>query len=112
MFVIVEAIQLSNDDEHEPLAPSPVSSSRDDDDDNEYLKNKKRDVKGGRKNLINKSQLVEYEDEMGLLETDNQDSIPISSLHKFNKSEASENKIKKKRKMSWRKRQKTMMISM
>ncbi|KAI3498494.1 hypothetical protein L1887_34269 [Cichorium endivia] len=74
-----------NDDEPDPLTPSPVSSIRDDDDDDddgEYLKKKKRDVKGGRKRLKKKCQIFESDDddddEMEVIEIDDEKSSPVS----------------------------------
>ncbi|KAI3719233.1 hypothetical protein L6452_20128 [Arctium lappa] len=85
-----------NDDEPEPVTPSPVSSSRDDDE-GEYLKNK-RNGNGGRKRLKKKYQVIESDDEMGVQEIEDEDDFPISSICKNKKSQVSEEKTEKETK--------------
>ncbi|KVH97117.1 hypothetical protein Ccrd_000784 [Cynara cardunculus var. scolymus] len=85
-----------NDDEPEPLTPSPVSSSREDDD-GDYLK-KKGNGNGGRKRLKKKYMSIESDDETSVPEIKDEDDFPISSICKNNKSQVSEEKTDKETK--------------
>ncbi|XP_071739712.1 peptidyl-prolyl cis-trans isomerase FKBP43-like [Rutidosis leptorrhynchoides] len=83
-----------NDDEPEPLSPSPVSSIKDDDDEDDLPK-KKRVANGGFKRLKKRYQSIESDDEMSMKENDEEDDVPISSVCKKNKSRASAKKTNK-----------------
>ncbi|KAJ9563265.1 hypothetical protein OSB04_008425 [Centaurea solstitialis] len=86
-----------NDDEPEPLTPSPVSSSRDDDDDGEFLK-KKRNGNGGRKRLKKTYHLIESDDDLSVPEIEDEDDFPISSICKNKKSQVSDEETDKETK--------------
>ncbi|XP_076949213.1 peptidyl-prolyl cis-trans isomerase FKBP43-like [Bidens hawaiensis] len=77
-----------NDDEPEPLTPSPVSSDRDDEDDDEgdFIKN--RNENGRRKRLKKRYQAIESDDEMSIPVSDDEDDCLISSICKNKKSES------------------------
>nr|XP_043624186.1 probable serine/threonine-protein kinase kinX isoform X3 [Erigeron canadensis] len=73
-----------NDDEPEPLTPSPVSSVRDDDEEN--IPKKKHNLNGGHKRLKKRYQSIESDDELIVQEIDEDDDLPISSICKNDKS--------------------------
>ncbi|GJX80248.1 peptidyl-prolyl cis-trans isomerase FKBP43 [Tanacetum coccineum] len=84
-----------DDDEPEPLPASPVLSSADDDGDEDFLK-KKRNVNGGHRRLKKRYQTIDSDDEMSVQEVDgDEDDIPISTICKNKKSQASGEKPKK-----------------
>ncbi|KAI3796653.1 hypothetical protein L1987_39332 [Smallanthus sonchifolius] len=86
-----------NDDEPEPLTPSPVSSNRDDDDeddddddddDDEGDFMKKKNGNGRHKRLKKRYQSIVSDDEMSVPESDDEDGHLISSICKNNKAQA------------------------
>ncbi|KAJ0836946.1 putative peptidylprolyl isomerase [Helianthus annuus] len=88
-----------NDDEPEPLTPSPVSSNKDDDDDDndddEGDITKNRNGNGRLKRLKKRYQSIESDDEMSVPESNDEDDHPISSECKNNKSKASGDQVNK-----------------
>ncbi|KAI3743798.1 hypothetical protein L1987_56865 [Smallanthus sonchifolius] len=79
-----------NDDEPEPLTPSPVSSNRDDDDDGDDEGDfmKKKNGNGRHKRLKKRYQSILSDDEMSVPESDDEDGYLISSICKNNKAQA------------------------
>ncbi|KAI7738115.1 hypothetical protein M8C21_014524 [Ambrosia artemisiifolia] len=82
-----------NDDEPEPLTPSPVSSNRDDDEDGDVMKS--RNGNGRLKRLKKRYQSIESDDEMSVPGSNDEDDQLISSICKKNKSKALGEQINK-----------------
>ncbi|KAK9051535.1 hypothetical protein SSX86_028162 [Deinandra increscens subsp. villosa] len=82
-----------NDDEPEPLTPSPVSSKGDEDDEGDFMKN--RNGNGHHKRLKKRYQSIESDDEMSAPVIDDEDDFPISSVCKNKKSQALGEKVNK-----------------
>ncbi|XP_076945843.1 peptidyl-prolyl cis-trans isomerase FKBP53-like [Bidens hawaiensis] len=94
-----------NDDEPEPLTPSPVSSDRDDDEDEGgFIKNRNGNGRG--KRLKKRYQVIESDDEIRPV-SDDEDDCLISSICKNKKSESLGEKVSKETLAEMEKKTKT-----
>ncbi|KAL8227991.1 hypothetical protein R6Q57_015575 [Mikania cordata] len=74
-----------NDDEPEPLTPSPVSSNREEGEERDF--SKKRNGDGRHKRLKKKYQSIESDDEISVPDIDAEDDFRISSICRNNQSQ-------------------------